>query len=356
MADVAVIGFAQSPNVRHGDGHHQRRGDAGADLPRGAREHRAGQGRHRLLVLGLVGLPGRPGVLVRLGGRRDRRVPAGHGVARGDGRGLGAVRGLGEDPDRRGRHRAGLRLRQVVGGRTAPGARPATRPVPARAAVAGLGGIAALQARLGIEAGLWTEKDMAEVAARSRAAALGEPGGPAVRRRSRAEELLGRAVPRRPAAGARLRAGQRRRRRGDPGVRRAGPRAVRAAGLDHRVRAPDRLRGAGRPRPDHGRRRRPAAGRAAGRRRRRGGRTARAVHPSGDPAARRRWGWATASGSTRPAARWPATRCSRPGWPGSGGGAARSCRRPRGPRARPRDQRSGAAAEPRLRHGGRRSP
>ena len=35
--------------------------------------------------------------------------------------------------------------------------------------------IAALQARLGIEAGLWNEKDMAEVAARSRAAALSNP-------------------------------------------------------------------------------------------------------------------------------------------------------------------------------------
>jgi acetyl-CoA acetyltransferase len=35
--------------------------------------------------------------------------------------------------------------------------------------------IAALQARLGLEAGLWTEKDMAEVAARSRAAALSNP-------------------------------------------------------------------------------------------------------------------------------------------------------------------------------------
>ena len=35
--------------------------------------------------------------------------------------------------------------------------------------------IAALQARLGIEAGLWSEKDMAEVAARSRAAARGNP-------------------------------------------------------------------------------------------------------------------------------------------------------------------------------------
>jgi acetyl-CoA acetyltransferase len=35
--------------------------------------------------------------------------------------------------------------------------------------------VAALQARLGIEAGLWTEKDMAEVAARSRSAAVRNP-------------------------------------------------------------------------------------------------------------------------------------------------------------------------------------
>lgn len=35
--------------------------------------------------------------------------------------------------------------------------------------------VAALQARLGIEAGTWSEKDMAEVAARSRAAALSNP-------------------------------------------------------------------------------------------------------------------------------------------------------------------------------------
>jgi len=35
--------------------------------------------------------------------------------------------------------------------------------------------IAALQARLGIEAGLWSEEDMAEVAARSRAAAMSNP-------------------------------------------------------------------------------------------------------------------------------------------------------------------------------------
>jgi acetyl-CoA acetyltransferase len=51
--------------------------------------------------------------------------------------------------------------------------------------------IAALQARLGLDAGLWTEKDMAEVAARSRAAARSNPraqvsGDVAV------EDLLGR--------------------------------------------------------------------------------------------------------------------------------------------------------------------
>ena len=51
--------------------------------------------------------------------------------------------------------------------------------------------IAALQARLGLEAGRWTEKDMAEVAARSRAAAAGNPAAQ-VSGEVTAEELLGR--------------------------------------------------------------------------------------------------------------------------------------------------------------------
>src|SRR5580700_881802 len=51
--------------------------------------------------------------------------------------------------------------------------------------------IAALQARLGMEAGLWTEKDMAEVAARSRAAALANPRSQ-VSGDVTADELLGR--------------------------------------------------------------------------------------------------------------------------------------------------------------------
>ena len=51
--------------------------------------------------------------------------------------------------------------------------------------------IAALQARLGIEAGRWSQKDMAEVAARSRAAALANPRAQ-VSGDVTAEDLLGR--------------------------------------------------------------------------------------------------------------------------------------------------------------------
>jgi len=50
--------------------------------------------------------------------------------------------------------------------------------------------IAALQARLGIEAGIWSEKDMAEVAARSRAAAVTNPRAQLSGEVS-AEDLLG---------------------------------------------------------------------------------------------------------------------------------------------------------------------
>jgi acetyl-CoA acetyltransferase len=51
--------------------------------------------------------------------------------------------------------------------------------------------VAALQARLGLEAGLWSEKDMAEVAARSRAAARSNPQAQ-VSGEVAPEELLGR--------------------------------------------------------------------------------------------------------------------------------------------------------------------
>jgi acetyl-CoA acetyltransferase len=51
--------------------------------------------------------------------------------------------------------------------------------------------VAALQARLGLDAGLWTEKDMAAVAARSRAAAMSNPRAQ-VSGDVAAEDLLGR--------------------------------------------------------------------------------------------------------------------------------------------------------------------
>ena len=97
------------------------------------------QGRHRLLVLGIFGLPCRTGIFVHLGDRLDRRRAADQRVARRDGRGLGALRGLHQDPDRRGRHRAGVRLRQVLGRDSAPDPVAADRPLHRRAAVAGLG-------------------------------------------------------------------------------------------------------------------------------------------------------------------------------------------------------------------------
>ena len=108
--------------------------------------------------------------------------------------------------------------------------------------------VAALQARLGLEAGRWTEKDMAEVAARSRAAAAVEPGRPGVGfgggRGSAGPALRGRA-----AAGARLRPGRGRGRGGDHRDGGPGPGAVRAARLDQRVRAPGGFGLAGRAGP-----------------------------------------------------------------------------------------------------------
>ena len=112
------------------------RGDPRPDLRRAVRADRLDQVRHRLLVLGVQRLPGRAFVLVRLRRRRDRCAAAGQRVARGDGRCLGALRGLGEDPDGRGRHRPRLRLRQVLGQRAAPDAGHAARPLHDDSAVA----------------------------------------------------------------------------------------------------------------------------------------------------------------------------------------------------------------------------
>ena len=111
--------------------------------------------------------------------------------------------------------------------------------------------VAALQARLGLEAGRWTEKDMAEVAARSRAAARSNPAAQ-VSGSVAASELLARPYVADPlrahdcapvgdgAAVVIIASGG------------AGAGAVRAAGLDQRVRAPDRFGLAGRAGPAGG--------------------------------------------------------------------------------------------------------
>ena len=108
--------------------------------------------------------------------------------------------------------------------------------------------VAALQARLGLEAGRWTEKDMAEVAARSRAAAVGQSGGTGVGF-GRGRGVAGPAVRGRAAARARLRPGRGRGRGGHHRDGGPGPGAVRAARLDQRVRAPGGFGLAGRAGP-----------------------------------------------------------------------------------------------------------
>ncbi len=101
MTDVAVVGFAHAPARAPHRRHHQRRRDADAVLRRALRRTGPQADRHRLLVLGIVGLPCRPRILVHLRDRLDRCGPADQRVARRDGRRVGALRGLHQDPDRR---------------------------------------------------------------------------------------------------------------------------------------------------------------------------------------------------------------------------------------------------------------
>ena len=217
--------------------------------------------------------------------------------------------------------------------------------------------IAALQARAGLDAGLWTEKEMAEVAVRSRGRGAGQPAGAARPARSPPTELLAapyvadplRAHDCAPVSdGAAV---------VDPGRRRPGPRAVptRPAWITGH-RPPHRLGGARRARPHRPRRRpapRPRGRRAPTRRRRR--RAARAVHPPGAPAARRARAWPTTS-RVNPSG---GALCGQPDVRRRAG----PDRRGRGPRsssgqadraAGPRHQRARPAAEPGLRDGRRR--
>ena len=98
--NVAVVGFAHAPHVRRTDGTTN-----GVEMliPCFAQlyeELGIAKDRHRLLVFGIVRLPCWTGIFVHLGDRLDRRGSADQRVARRDGRGLGTLRGLHQDPDR----------------------------------------------------------------------------------------------------------------------------------------------------------------------------------------------------------------------------------------------------------------
>ena len=139
MRDVAIIAFAQTPLVRREEARNEVEmlmPIVGQVLDQAGLPH----DQHRLRVLGQLRLPGRPGLLLRDDPRQRRPVAADLGVPRRDGRRLGAVRGLGEDADRHGRHRPDLLLRQVVARRHPPGADPPARPLLPGPAVARLGG------------------------------------------------------------------------------------------------------------------------------------------------------------------------------------------------------------------------
>jgi len=72
------------------------------------------------------------------------------------------------DSDRRGRHRAGVRLRQVLGRNPASDPVPADRPLHRRARLwPDSVSIAGLQARIGLDSGNWTHEQMAQVALES---------------------------------------------------------------------------------------------------------------------------------------------------------------------------------------------
>ena len=189
------------------------------------------------------------GVQLRVDARRRRAVAADPGEPRRDGRRVGAVRGVGEAAARRDRHRARLQLRQVVTRTDARGAEPPTRPVLRGAVVARHDLLAALQARALLEAGKATEKDFADVVARSRKARARQPARATRVGQAAPTTCSPRTDARRPAAQGRLPADHRRRRRRGDRRRRRRPRPLRAAGVDPGHRPPHRVRGARSARP-----------------------------------------------------------------------------------------------------------
>ena len=176
--------------------------------------------------------------------------------------------------------------------------------------------IAALQARLGIEAGLWDERAMAEVAVRSRRDAETNPFAQ-LQRLARTRTSCSRSPtwPTRCGCTTARRSLTAPRSSSLPSAERARELAERPAwitGIEHRI---DSAELGGRDltvSPS-------TVGRSARgrRRRRRRSRTARAVHPPGTVAAHGDRPGRRTCASTRPVARSPATRCSRPASSGS---------------------------------------
>ena len=225
------------------------------------------RGRHRLhrARAAATTCAGRPFSFVTALDAR-RRVAADRRVARRDGRRLGALRGVGAAPARRRRHRARLRLRQVVARRPPRGARRCsstrTTSTPLWPDAVSL---AALQARACLEASGTSERDLAEVAVRSRGGGEVEPeraASPATRRSTRCSPSRTSISPLR---AARLPADLRRRRRDRARGRRPGAQGrERPAGVDPRHRPPHRAARARRARPHARRRRRGIAAEKAG--------------------------------------------------------------------------------------------
>ena len=171
MTDVAVVGFAHAPHVRRTDGTTNGVEMLMPCFAVALRRARPEADRYRLLVFWFVGLSCRARILVHLGDRLDRRGSADQRIARRDGRGLGALRGLHQAADRPGRHRAwSTGSASPRRGRCAgcspcrPTRTPSRRCGPTRCRSAGL------QARLGLDSGKWTAEQMAQVALDSFAA------------------------------------------------------------------------------------------------------------------------------------------------------------------------------------------
>ena len=105
----AIASFAQYAERPARGRRAERGGDAHAGGGRGVRQHRHHQGRRRLHLLGLHRLPDRWAVQLRHGPRRRGGVAAPRSEStRGDGRGVGALRGVGAPAGGGDRRRSGL--------------------------------------------------------------------------------------------------------------------------------------------------------------------------------------------------------------------------------------------------------